>query len=228
MLGLGIQEGGGTRFLARTDYLRIIAASGSGKPIIERTALPLLIGLISPWRARNAPLAEKDGAMLRKLIATPLLALAVLAAMFAPAESRGGFHGGFGGFRAGGLGGSFHRGFGGFHPGFGGGLRHRFAGSFHHRARGPGWPWWGYWAGALAYANSYYPYYNGYSPNYEDALLDANDVNSYYAMPYPYYDGGYWQRGRSWKSYGRSDGDLGEGWRTCPIRQVGSCVITIP
>jgi hypothetical protein len=167
--------------------------------------------------------------MLRKLIATPFLALAVWAAMFAPAESRGGFagtgfHGGFGVFRAGGLGGSFHRGRGGFHSRFGGGFRGRFAGRFPHRALGPTWPRWGYWAGSLAYANSYYPYYNGYSPNYEDPLLDNGEVGSSYAMPYPYYDGGYWQVGRS----GRSDGDLGKGWRTCPTSQEGSCVIAIP
>jgi hypothetical protein len=170
--------------------------------------------------------------MLRKLITIPFVALAVSAAAFTPAESRGGFggggvHGGFGGFRAGGLGGGFHRGSGGFHSGFGGSVRHRFAGSLRHRVGGPGWPWWGYGAGSLAYANPY-PYYSSSSPNYDDSYPDNDDVSSYCDMPYPYYDGGYWQRGRSSNRHGRSNGDVGEGWRTCPIRPQGSCVIRIP
>jgi hypothetical protein len=123
------------------------------------------------------------------------------------------------------LGGGFHR---GFHRGLGGGVRHRFAGSFRHRVWGPGWSSWGYGAGSLGYANSYYPYSSGYSPNYEDSYPGSDDVNPSYEMPFPYFDGGYWQRARSWNRYGRSSGEVGEGWRTCPIGQEGSCVIVIP
>ena len=117
----------------------------------------------------------------------------------------------------------------GFHPGFGGSVRHRFAGSPRHRVWGRGWAWWGYGADRIcAYANPYYPYDSSYTPKYEDSSPDNDDVSSYYDMPYPYFDGGYWRRGRSLNRYGRSNGDLGEGWRTCPISPQGSCVIKIP
>src|ERR1700756_4500222 len=112
--------------------------------------------------------------MLRKLITTGVMALGLYAMASATAEARGGFggggfHGGFGGFRGGGSSGGFHRGSGGFHPGFGGRVRHRVAGRPHHRVWGRGWPWWGYGAGSLVYADPYYPYDSSYSPNYEDS-----------------------------------------------------------